>query len=148
MRKYLVLLLTGLLLASCSYEEVEVTEVKELEFTEFKNNSIKLKGLVKVNNPNTYPVKIKAVDAEIFVNGSRTGKVKLVNTIKIPSHFNDFVDIEIDTNIEGGSLNILPIALGAALSKQLEVRVRGDMKASTFIFGRKIEFDYTDTAKF
>ena len=147
-RKSLLIVLLGVFAVSCSYENVEVVEVKEFEFTELKERSIKLKAQIQVDNPNSYPVKIKSIDSDIYINGSKAGKLKLEKPIKIQARSNDFVPVEVQTKIEGGSLNILPIVLGAALSKKLEVRVNGNMKASSYIFSRRIEFDYTDKAKF
>ena len=134
--------------ASCSYENVEITQLRELKFSELNAKSLKISGEVKVLNPNPYPVKIKSIDADLFVNHKKTGKAKLIKNLKIPSNSHDFIKAEIDTEIDGGSLNILPLVLQSALSGNVEFRLVGDLKASSYLYSKRIEFDFTEQAEF
>jgi len=146
--KWLVWILAVGLLCSCTYENVEVSGVKQIKISEINGESLKITGEVKVNNPNSYPIKVKAIDADVFVNNKKAGKARLLKKIKIPSNSHDFIEAEIETKFQGGSLNLLPLLLKSAISGKSEIRLVGDMKASSYLYGKKIPFDITETAQF
>lgn len=145
--KFIYLFFIALLLISCNYENVEVTRVKQVKLSDINAESLKVSGEVKILNPNAYPIKIKAIDADVFINNKKTGRAKLLNTIKIPSNSHEFVVAEIETKIDGGSLNLLPLILQSALSGKTDFRMVGNMKAGTYLYGKKIPFDFTEKAE-
>jgi len=145
--KVVLLAGTAILLGSCSYENVEISGVKQIQLSEINGESLQITGEVKVNNPNSYPIKIRSIDADVFVNEKKAGKARLLENIRIPSNSNQFVKARIETKFEGGSLNMLPIILQSALSGKAEIRMVGDMKASSYLYGRKIAFDFTEKAE-
>lgn len=145
--KFLGFLFLTILLSSCNYENVEVTAVKEIKLSDINAKSLKISGEVKISNPNPYPIRIKTIDADVFINEKKTGKARLLERIRIPSNSHGFVQAKIETEIEGGSLNLLPLILQSALSGKADIRLAGDMKASTYLYGKKIPFDFTEKAE-
>jgi len=101
-----------------------------------------------VNNPNPYPIKIKKIDADVYVNNKKAGKALLLKKIMISSNSHEFIEAEIETKIQGGSFNLLPLLLKSAISGKTEIRLVGDMKASSYLYGKKISFDITESAQF
>jgi LEA14-like dessication related protein len=118
--------------------------VKEIKLSDINAKSLKISGEVKVLNPNPYPIKVKRINADVFINNKKTGKAKLLERINIPSNSHGFIQAEIETEIEGGSLNLLPLVLQSAISGKTDIRLVGDMKAGTYIYGKKIPFDFTE----
>ena len=142
--KLLELILLAFLLSSCNYENVEVTGVKEIKLSDINAKSLKIYGEVKILNPNSYPINIKRIDADVFINSKKTGKAKLLKKIRIPANSHEFIQAEIETEIDGGSLNLLPLVLQSAFSGKADIRLVGDMKAGTYLYGKKIPFDFTE----
>lgn len=104
--------------------------------------------MLKVNNPNAYKIKITSTDADLLLDGRKAGKAKLENNITVPANFNDVIEARVRTDFEGGSLQLIPIILGAAVSKKVNLQAKGTIKAKSFIIGHKFDFDYSHEAKF
>ncbi len=98
-------------------------------------------------NPNTYKVRITDSDADLFIDNRKAGEAMLMNNIVIPANFNDVVEAEVRTDFDGGSLNLIPIILGAAVGNKIDLRATGTVKAKSFVVGKRFEFDYSHSAK-
>ncbi|MGB6034795.1 MAG: LEA type 2 family protein [Cryomorphaceae bacterium] len=137
-----------LLLSSCTYENVDVEDVTNVKIHKLDKNGISFSAMLRVNNPNTYKIKITSTDADLFLDGRKAGKAKLENNIVIPSNFNDVIEAKVRADFEGGSLQLIPIILGAAVSKSVNLQAKGTIKARSFVIGQKFDFDYSHEAKF
>ena len=138
----------AILLTSCNYENVYVEDITNVKIHKLDKDGISFTANLKVSNPNAYKIKITSTDADLFLDGRKAGKAKLENNIVIPANFNDVIEAKVRTDFEGGSLQLIPIILGAALSKSVNIQAKGTIKAKSFIIGQKFDFDYTHEAKF
>jgi len=43
---------------------------------------------------------------------------------------------------------MLPVIIGAGLKRKVDLRAAGDVRAKSFLIGRKFAFDYTHEARF
>ncbi len=135
-------------LTSCTYENVDVQDVTGVKIQKLDKNGISFTAKLRVNNPNGYKIHITSTDADLFLDGRKAGKAKLENNIVIPSNFNDVIEAKVRTDFEGGSLQLIPIILGAAVSKSVNLQAKGTIKARSFVIGQKFDFDYSHEAKF
>jgi len=136
------------LTSSCTYENVEVEDISGVTIQKLDKDGISFTANLKVTNPNGYKIHITSTDADLFLEGRMAGKAKLEKNIAIPANFNDVIEAKIRTDFEGGSLKLIPIILGAAVSKSVNLQAKGTVKARSFIIGQKFDFDYTHEAKF
>lgn len=143
-----ILLLAATSLTSCSYEDVEVETITGVKIQKLDKEGISFTANLQVTNPNGYKIHISSTDADLFLDGRKAGKAKLENNIVIPANFNDVIEAKVRTDFEGGSLQLIPIILGAAVSKRVNLQAKGTLKARSFIIGQKFDFDYTHEAKF
>jgi len=141
-------LLAAVSLTSCSYEDVEVENITGVKIQKLDKEGISFTANLQVTNPNGYKIHITSTDADLFLDGRKAGKAKLENNIVIPANFNDVIEAKVRTDFEGGSLKLIPIILGAAVSKKVNLQAKGTLKARSFIIGQKFDFDYTHEAKF
>ncbi|MCZ4408630.1 LEA type 2 family protein [Cryomorphaceae bacterium 1068] len=137
-----------LLLTSCTYENVDVEDVTGVKIQKLDKNGISFTAKLKINNPNNYKIHITSTDADLFLDGRKAGKAELENKMVIPANFNDEIEAKVRTDFEGGSLQLIPIILGAAVSKRVSLQAKGTLKARSFIIGQKFDFDYSHEAKF
>ncbi len=146
--RFLFIPVVVLFLTSCNYEDVEVEEITGVNIQKLDKNGISFTANLRVVNPNDYKIKITSTDADLFLDGRMAGKAKLENRIVIPANYNDVIEAKIRTDFEGGSLKLIPIILGAAVSKSVDLQAKGTLKAKSFIIGQKFDFDYSHEAKF
>lgn len=111
-------------------------------------DGISFTAKLRVKNPNGYKIKITSTDADLFLDGRKAGKAKLENNITIPSNFNDVVEAKVQADFEGGSLQLIPIILGAAVSKSVHIQAKGTARAKSFLIGHNFDFDYSHEARF
>jgi LEA14-like dessication related protein len=100
-----------------------------------------------MTNPNSYKVSITETDADLFLDGRRAGKAKLRERLVIPAKFDSSITAKVRTDFEGGSLRLIPIILGAAVNKKVDLRAQGHLRAKSFLVGKKFDFDYSHEAE-
>jgi LEA14-like dessication related protein len=136
------------LLGSCSYENVELRGIENVQVRKLDKRGISFTARLRISNPNNYAIKVKNSDTELYLDGKKAGDARLVNRIVIPKNFDDIIEADVRTDFDGGSLQLIPVVLGAALSKKVDLRAVGTVKAKSFVVGQKFNFDYTHEAKF
>lgn len=135
-------------LTSCNYDNVEVTEVAGVKIHKLDAKGIEFTASLRVVNPNGYPIKVTATNADLFLEGREAGKAELLQRITIPANSNSLVDAHVRTDFHEGSLSLLPLVLGAAVKKKVNLRVMGKVRAKSFLIGKNFDFDYAHAAKF
>lgn len=127
---------------------MEVQNIKDLKIDKFDNRGIELSASLQISNPNNYPVKVTSSDAILYINDRKAGKLKLLNRVEVPANFNEFIVAKVRTDFDEGSVSLLPIILGAAVKGGVDIRAVGNIRAKSFLIGKKFDFDYTHKAKF
>jgi len=141
-------LFLALSFTACSYEDVEVERVDNVRIESLDKSGISFSAELFVTNPNGYKVRVTETNADLFLDGRMAGKAKLRKNLVIPSRFKGKVTAYVRTDFEGGSLSLLPIIMGAAVKRKVNLRADGYLKAKSFVIGQKFDFDYTHEAKF
>jgi len=142
------LLVAVVLFASCDYSDVEVRSVREIKIEKLDTDGIEINANMKVYNPNNYKIRVTHTDADLFLDGRQAGKAKLLSKVVIPANFDDFINVKVRTDFTAGSMQLIPIIIGASVKRSLNVKVKGEAKARTFIIGKKFDFEYEHKANF
>ena len=143
-----VFLLALISLSSCDYSDVELRTIREIKIEKLDDKGIEIRGSAKVYNPNNYKIKIKSTDADLFLDGRQAGKAKLLSTVVIPANFDDFIEFRVRTDFTAGSIQLLPIILGASVKRSVNLEVKGKARAKSFIVGKTFDFEYEHKATF
>ena len=136
------------LFTACDYSDVEVRSVKEIKIDKLDTDGIEIKATMKVYNPNNYKINVSHTDADLFLDGRQAGKAKLLSKVVIPANFDDYINVRVRADFTAGSMQLIPIILGATVKRSLNVKVKGEAKARTFIIGKKFDFEYEHKANF
>ncbi len=123
-------------------------EIREIKIEKLDKDGIEIRATMKVYNPNNYKIKVQSTDADLFLDGRQAGKAKLLDKVVIPANFDDFVNVRVRTDFTAGSLQLIPIILGASVKRSVNLEVKGTAKARTFIIGKKFDFEYAHKATF
>lgn len=143
-----IALLSVTLLSSCNYDDVDVKDIREVKIHKLDAKGIEFSAFMHVENPNNYKIKVVSTDADIYLSGRKAGKGNLMEKLVIPANFNDVMEAKVRADFDEGSMGLLPLIIGAAMSKKIDIRIKGDMRAKSFLIGRKFDFDYTHEATF
>jgi len=123
-------------------------EVSDVKIHKFDAKGIEFTAKMRVENPNAYKIQIVSTDADLYLSGKHAGKAKLIDKVVIPANFNDIVEAHIRTDFNEGSLSMLPLILGVAMSQKLKLRATGKVRAKSFLIGRNFDFDYSHEGSF
>lgn len=146
--RLLLLLFTAATLGSCSYSDVEVRDVRSVKIDKLDGKGITFTATLWIENPNNYPIKVTSTDADLYLSGKHAGSAKLLNRVTVPRDFKGEVEVDVRTDFDEGSLALLPVVISAGLKRKVNLRVEGNVKAKSFMIGRRFPFDYTHEAKF
>ncbi len=127
---------------------MEVTDVRGIEINSLNKDGIELTGDLKVHNPNGYKIHVKSTYADLWLDGRKAGKAHLVDKITVPANFDEFIKVHIRADFNGGSLELIPIIIGATVKRSVNIKVEGKLKASTFVVSKKFDFAYEHKANF
>jgi len=144
----IIILLTLLLsiLTSCEIKEVEVGNIKSFNILNIDEEYVTIDLTANVKNPNNFSFTISKVDLNVNFNGVELGKINKVQKIKIQKNSNDTQHLIFKLKLEHimkGSMLFIP----SLLTNRAKIKVTGYIKASKFIFGKKIKVDYNKTTK-
>ena len=136
--KYLFVPLLMVFLGSC-VQEVTLSEVENVKI-EKNSNSLDVILYLKINNPNSFKIKIKKIDLDLTLNSWEVGEVISNEELILDPNSEDVyavsVNVDIDNVITGG------IALISLFSKdKATVKVVGELKAKAFFVSKIIKID-------
>ena len=87
MMRWVFSVLVFLLLQGCQiYQEVKFEKVRQLQFEEFDNTSIKGSLKVTIDNPNWYAVEISVAEIDLGLQGRKVARVNLSESVIVPKH--------------------------------------------------------------
>lgn len=125
---------------SCSsYKPIEVGNPKDVQVHSIQTNKIKATLFLPIKNPNLFSVKVKEIDATVFINDQKTGNLINSETLKIPAHSNKTQEIkfEIDfSDIVSGGLSIFKILK----EREIDMRLEGTITAKTLFSKKEMDF--------
>ena len=134
----LIALLLGF--ASCSsFKPIEVGNPKDIQVHSIQANKIKASLFLPIKNPNLFSVRVKEIDATVFINNKKTGNVINSETLKIPANSDKTQELkfEIDfSNIVSGGLSIFKILK----EREVDLRLEGTINAKTLFSKKEIDF--------
>jgi len=134
----LIALLFGF--ASCSsYKPIEAGNPKDVQVHSIQANKIKATIFLPVKNPNLFGVRVKEIDATVFINDKKTGNVVNSETLKIPANSDKTQELkfEVDfSDIVSGELSLFKILK----ERKIDLRLEGTITAKTLFLKREMDF--------
>jgi len=106
---------------------------KDLIYRDVENFQIRKAALdrstiafdIKFYNPNNQTLKLKRADVNVYINDKSLGEISLDEHYKIPKLDTFLLPVVLDVNMK----NILPNALQILINKEVDVKLRGTIKA-------------------
>ncbi len=138
--KYIFLLsLLTIFLSSCSLQSLEISEFKNFQIVEFKDNLLTLKADIVVNNPNSVRMKISDADFDLKINESVVGHLtqmdKLVLHAKSQKEYPVLVKFEMK-NLKNGLMSLIQIVN----RRDSKISVTGSVVGKTFLYRKTFDF--------
>ena len=129
-------------LASCAFHTPEFRGDENFKLEKIDGKTIQFNAGAKVYNGNWFGVKIKPSMLDLYVEDQFIGKVHLDKKVKMKSKRETDLSAPFTAQLEDGAMLKL---LKHATKSEINVRLRGKVKAGVFIFSKKFEMDETKT---
>lgn len=141
MKKLIYILLVSLVLTACSnISEVEISNVNDLSFVGFENNLVNLTLNVKVNNPNNFNIKVKAMELKIYANNIYLGRLQSNNQTIINRKSEENYTMELQlrlANVFSGFSTFLAIKNAG----QANIRIEGSITGRSLLWKKTVPID-------
>ncbi|HWB93547.1 MAG TPA: LEA type 2 family protein [Puia sp.] len=128
------------LTAGCRQPEpAEYYGFQDLQIIQAPGAQPTLATVVKLYNPNPYPLQLRRAEVDVAINGKHAGHSLLDSTIYIPKRDTFYVPVSMQVDLQA----ILSNALQAFLSKQATITLDGRIKVKKgmLIFNRPFHYE-------
>jgi LEA14-like dessication related protein len=142
-RGYGLLLLLILTLQGCRlYRDVEFKGVKETRFTSFNANGVSCEFDVELYNPNPYKITLMQSEVDLFLEGTRLGKVQLPSLAVLNGEEN--MRLKLTCTAEPSSIpKLVGGAIGLVFKKELVIEGKGVVTAKAFLVTKTVPVEFT-----
>jgi LEA14-like dessication related protein len=146
-KAYWFLFLAALTLQGCRvYRDVEFKGVRETRFTSFNAQGVSCEFDVELHNPNPYKITLMQSDIELFLEGTRLGKVQLPSSAVLNAE--EDTRLKLTCTAEPSSIpKLVGGAIGLVFKKDLVVEGKGTVTAKAFLITKTVPVQFTQRIK-
>ncbi|NND95045.1 MAG: LEA type 2 family protein [Flavobacteriales bacterium] len=148
MRLLLMLSLLLLGLSSCEVEDVTLVDLTKVEIDRIEKQEMYLDVSAILDNPNSFNIKVKDSDFDLYMEDRYIGKANLENQFTLESGSEKEYDLEIRAQGERMNAEMLPIMLTAALTGKVRVRLDGSITGKVYFISRSVDVDIEEEVLF
>lgn len=136
---------TLFLFSSCSYQDIEVTNFSNYQVKNANKEGFDLHVDLTIENPNNYKMTMKWATLDVYLNDKYIGKTTISENLTLPKKSTQKHPVVLrttyDETFQGNLLNLIGSAL---FGRGLELKVKGELKGSVFLFSKKYPIEHTE----
>ncbi len=141
---FMLLFMVGLIVTSCSVQEVNIKSFEGLEVKSFDEGEGTIEFDLIISNPNWVKIKVNEMDLKIGVNGNHLGTAKLLEKTVVPANGDHPVNLKMHLVLEK-SMGQIASQLGlAVLTGDLNLNLNGQAKGAMGIFPKTINVSHSE----
>ena len=115
-----------LLSAACRQpKELIYQSVENFSMKQASNNKALLAMDIRLYNPNSYSMKLKSADVDVFLNGRQAGKMNAGNQCILPAKDTFSIPVTLEVELK----NILPNVLQLLMNSDVDIKLDGKIRA-------------------
>ncbi len=127
-----------MMLSSCAVHEIELVRVEDFKVKSFSTKGATVEVKARIKNPNNFGFKVKSSNLNLLVGNNQMGTVELKDKIKIKRNAEETYTFVLQSDLAqmlgGGLLG----TLGMMSKGNLNVKVKGDIKAGNLLYTKRI----------
>ena len=142
-----LLLLVVVMLQSCRvYRDVEFKAVKETRFTSFNSKGISCEFEVELFNPNPYKITLMQSDVDLYLEGTRLGKVQLPESAQLNADGKTL--LKLACTADPSSIpKLVGGAIGMVFKKDVVIEGKGSVTAKAFLITKSVSVEFKQRLK-
>lgn len=128
--------------ACITFEQVELENVEDVRVENILNSDpLRVYLDMKINNPNTFKIKIKKADLNLYVGSKDLGMVHLGKKVTLPKKSTTVQTFIIEPDFKSAIKKALAGSASALLTGKITVRIKGRVKGSVMGIGKWFDVD-------
>lgn len=139
---YALLILVWFQSSSCKIQDVELEKFNDYNVTKTESDDYRIKINVRVNNPNSFNIKVKKTDLKLDINGNDAGPVNLVEPIRIIKRTSTDYDLILIADGKQIGKAVARAAISIGLTGKANLTVKGWIKGKVYGIGKKIDINH------
>lgn len=140
----ILILATGAIACMSRFTQPELVQITRVKVRHLGFDGIKLDFCAVVRNPNRYRITLKGLDAEVYVNGIRLGKVVSETDLVMSKKGVSDLPLLLDARWKGVLKNVVPLIEALGKGKKIQLGLKGELKARVKGIGKTFPFDFTE----
>lgn len=142
------LVLLWFALSCSSIEPLSVTTIESVKIENFSSGVLALKVEMKVKNPNNVKIKVKENNLNLSLNGSEIGTARIKDQIVIRRKSEETHTFVVEAKFSKLALGAIPSLLNMIQTKAVEIKLKGDVKISSFGFSKTHPIEIVEKVNF
>ena len=143
MRKYLIIILLSLpvLYSGCSgFEDIQLLNVKDVTYQEFKGNVLRLVITATINNPNRFNVKINNANMDLRLNDRVIGTVTQMEQIALAGRTQKDYRIYVAIEMKDLLTNIINLSR-VLMNEPKNLNLSGTVHVKSFLYSKTFQVE-------
>ena len=144
MKKYIFILFAFclVLISSCNdFQDITFSGIENIQITSLTQQGVEAEITAKIKNPNSVAFTIYKSDVDVMLSGMNAGKAHLANNVRIKAHSEESYTFKIKSDFSNLNATDLPKLLSIAMSKNVKVGLKGNLKAGKLFVKRSYPVD-------
>lgn len=137
---FLLFLIIAVNFTSCvSLQSLEISQFKDFEIVEFRDNMLTLRAKIVVSNPNSVRMKISDANFDLKINETIIGHLSQMDKLILPARSNNEYPVLAKfqiTNLKNGIMSLIQIVN----RRDSKISVTGSVVGKTILYRKKFEF--------
>jgi LEA14-like dessication related protein len=140
----LLLVLTSFVFTSCGdFQDVSFSGINNVKVKKMSREGIEAEITARIKNPNNTSFRIYRSDMDVTLNGINCGRAHLTNTVRIKPKSEENYVFKVESDLSNLNLADLPKIISMAMSKNIKVGLKGDLKVGKLFIKRKYPVEIT-----
>lgn len=122
-------------------------EVSDVGIKDISMSGIDIEVAMQIKNPNKYNISITESDLTLFADGNKVGVANVKEKITLPKKSNKIHRVTIQTSVQDITSSAIPLLMSLMSRDNIEVQIKGDIKAKAKGIGKRFPVDFKDRVK-
>jgi|GEM_PF-7000291 len=133
-----ILIISSQLFTGCvtHFHSPKLESIEGIKLNTLNFKQLDLAFSARISNPNRYKIKIKTIDAGVYIKDQRIGSIQSDSLMVLSKNSNSVIRTSLQSTPGKLLMNIPSLLEFVMQGKELEVRIEGDMRIKARGIGR------------
>jgi LEA14-like dessication related protein len=131
-------------LFSCAdFKEVTFSGIENVNLTSISQKGVEALITVRIKNPNNVSFTVYKSEMDVTLNGINAGKAHIADNVRIKAKSEESYTFKIKSDFSNLSFTELPKIISMAMSKNVKIGLKGNLKGGKLLVKRSYPIDIT-----